>query len=336
MADTINPRSEHYNQRAASAKTVRIRERTDGLGRPSAQAEREACASATQKMSCIACHSSWNPSCFGCHLPQQANKKMPQLHNEGDITRNYVSYNFQTLRDDVFMLARDGDATANRIGPARSSCAIHVGSYNANRESIYVQQQTISGDGMSGIAFSTNVPHTVRGGPPLVHDPEHPLNPQNGRPPNAGAILPGHSTRPSRAPIATLQTSDNNAIMAQLLMQGTNYVNFIGRYCWVAAGEHGLAAVVVTERDEPQAVIGSSLHQLAFPDDFRKHLKPGATSNMPTNTPAVTSARAIHHRKPEVLSVQARGEYLYAACGETACGSSTSPSSTTKASPSES
>ena len=54
--------------------------------------------------------------------------------------------------------------------------------------------------------------------------------------------------------------------MAQLLMQGTNYVNFIGRYCWVAAGEHGLAAVVVTERDEPQAVIGSSLHELAYPD----------------------------------------------------------------------
>ena len=41
-------------------------------------------------MSCIACHSSWNPSCFGCHLPQRANIKMPQLHNEGDVTRNYV------------------------------------------------------------------------------------------------------------------------------------------------------------------------------------------------------------------------------------------------------
>ena len=127
---------------------------------------RSGCAHANKNMSCIACHSSWNPSCFGCHLPQKANKKMPQLHNEGDVTRNYVSYNFQTLRDDVYMLARDGNVTGNRIGPARSSCAIHVGSYNDNRESIYVQQQTISADGMSGIAFSTNVPHTVRGGHP--------------------------------------------------------------------------------------------------------------------------------------------------------------------------
>ena len=133
-----------------------------GAGSPDAT---KRCAHQNEQMSCIACHSSWNPSCFGCHLPQKANKKMPNLHNEGDVSRNYVAYNFQTLRDDVFMLARDGNVTGNRIGPARSSCAIHVGSYNANRESIYVQQQTISAEGLSGIAFSTNVPHTVRGGP---------------------------------------------------------------------------------------------------------------------------------------------------------------------------
>ena len=61
--------------------------------------------------------------------------------------------------------------------------------------------------------------------------------------------------------------------MAQLLMQGTNYVNFIGRYCWVAAGEHGFEGVIVTEREEPQAVIGSTLHELAFPDDYAKHVE---------------------------------------------------------------
>ena len=93
------------------------------------------CAHENENMSCIACHSAWNPSCFGCHLPQQANKKMPQLHNDGDVTRNYTSYNFQTLRDDVFMLARDGRVTGNRIGPARSSCAVHVSSYNEQSRS---------------------------------------------------------------------------------------------------------------------------------------------------------------------------------------------------------
>ena len=54
------------------------------------------------------------------------------------MTRNYTNYNFQTLRNDVFMLAKNGDVTGNRIGPAQSSCAIHVSSYNINREVIYV------------------------------------------------------------------------------------------------------------------------------------------------------------------------------------------------------
>ena len=43
-------------------------------------------------------------------------------------------------------------ATGNRINPARSSCAIHVSSYNSSRENIYHQQQTISGGGMKVLA----------------------------------------------------------------------------------------------------------------------------------------------------------------------------------------
>src|SRR5262249_43418208 len=160
--DTIDPKSEHYNAKSALAKTVRFLGDKMVWGEVPANAcnDDSGCAHSNKDMSCQACHSSWNPSCYGCHLPQQANKKMPQLHNDGDVTRNYVSYNWQTLRDEVFMLARDGLATCNRINPARSSCAVHVGSYNQNRESIYVQQQTISSEGFSGVAFSTNVPHT--------------------------------------------------------------------------------------------------------------------------------------------------------------------------------
>src|SRR5262249_31697844 len=149
--------------------------------------------------------------------------------------------------DEVYMLARDGDVTGNRIGPARSSCAIHVGSYNANRESIYVQQQTISAEGLSGIAFSTNVPHTVRG---------------------AGETKLCTDCHVSAA-------NDNNALTAEPLLHGPNSLNFTGRYCWVGAGDDGLAGVVVSERDEPQAVIGSSLHRLAYPDFFRGHLERG-------------------------------------------------------------
>ncbi len=299
--DTIDPQSEHYNVKSRMAKTVRFGDD----GNLTWGDKPQQCAHQNSRMSCITCHSSWNPSCFGCHLPQKANKKLPSLHNEGDVTRNFVSYNFQTLRDDVFMLAHDGDVTKNRIGPARSSCAIHVGSYNNNRESIYVQQQTISADGMSGIAFSTNVPHTVRGGP-------HPTDP-NFR----DEFRPGTTETKMCTDCHLSKNRDNNAIMAQLLMQGTNYVNFIGRYCWMAEGSSGLAAVEVTERDEPQAVIGSTLQQLAFPDDYRKHVE---RSNVLANAhehPGKDVSDNVTHpfRQPEVLSLQHRGEYLYAACG---------------------
>jgi hypothetical protein len=289
--DTIDPNNKkHYNPRAALAKTVRFGA-GDTFEWGDVPAGGEKClAHQNDNMSCIACHSSWNASCYGCHLPQKANKKVPQLHNEGDVTRNYVSYNFQTLRDDVYMLARDGDVTGNRIGPARSSCAIHVGSYNQNRESIYFQQQTISGEGMSGIAFSTNVPHTVRG--------------------------VGETKTCSDCHVS--KNDDNNAIMAQLLMQGTQYLNFIGKYCWVAAGAEGLAGVVVTERDEPQTVIGSSLHRLAYPDDFRRHVEHGRQLEHAHEHNGRDISEQLTHplRKPEIRDVQLRGEYLYAACGE--------------------
>jgi hypothetical protein len=232
---------------------------------------------------------------------------MPSLHNEGDVLRNYVAYNFQTLRDDVYMLARDGDVTGNKIGPARSSCAIHVGSYNQNRDAVYVQQQTISSDGLSGIAFSSNVPHTVRGGPPLV----------NGRPAHADANLPGRSETKSCTDCHLSKNNDNNAIMAQLLMQGTGYVNFMGRFAWVAAKDHGLYGVAVTEQEEPQAVIGSTLHKLAFPDYFRKHQVNGYKLKQAYEHSGRDIGDRITHprQKAEVLQVQPRGEFLYAACG---------------------
>jgi hypothetical protein len=288
--DTIDPHNSHYNAKSALAKTVRFDDAGSMIWGDLPRPGQRPCAHVDQSMSCIACHTSWNPSCFGCHLPQKANRKTPQLHNEGFITRNQVAYNFQTLRDDVFMLARDGDVTGNRIGPARSSCAVHVGSYNANRESIYVQQQTISADGMSGIAFSTNVPHTVRGA--------------------------GETKMCTDCHLST--NDDNNAIMAQLLMHGTGFVNFIGRYCWVGAGDHGLAAVVVTERDEPQAVIGSRLHELAYPDRYEEHLKRGGELEHGHEHPGkdIGEALSVHAPKAEVLGLQARGEFLYAACGE--------------------
>jgi len=287
VQDVITKGNKDYNEKAALAKT--IRREGDELVWGDLPKDGK-CAHANENMNCIACHSSWNPSCFGCHLPQKANKKMPQLHGEGDVSKNYSSYNFQTLRDDVFMIGHDGDVTGRKVGPVRSACAIHVGSYNGLRESIYVQQQTISGEGLSGIAFSSNAPHTVRG---------------------KGATKMCTDCHVSKE-------NDNNAIMAQLLMHGTNYVNFIGRYCWTAAGEHGLTAVEVTERDEPQTVIGSHMHRMAFPDFFHEHEERGRKLEHAHEHPGKDISDNLLHpfRKTEVLGLQNRGEFLYAACGE--------------------
>ncbi|MFO0808267.1 MAG: hypothetical protein U0746_06565 [Gemmataceae bacterium] len=290
VPDTITPGHPRYNAKAHLAKTVRFDGGKMAWGDVPPTGSGQCTAHGNDTMHCIACHSAWNPSCYGCHLPQRANAKMPHLHWDGDVTRNYTPYNFQTLRDEVYMLARDGDVTGNRIGPARSSCAIHVGSYNQNRESIYVQQQTISSEGMSGVAFSTNVPHTVRG--------------RDGTKQCTDCHVSLHN--------------DNNAWMAQLLMHGTNYLNFVGKYAWVACGEHGLNGVVVTERDEPQAVIGSSLHKLAFPEEFARHQKRKGYLEHAHEHPGVDIAQGLINplKSHEILAVQNRGEYLMAACGE--------------------
>lgn len=291
VKDTINPNHPDYNALSALSKTVRFdSDKEDHMVWGSLPANSKDCAHAIGNMSCIACHSSWNPSCYGCHLPQKADKKMPELHNEGDVDLNYTAYNWQTLRDEVYMLARDGIVTGQRIGPVRSACAIHVGSYNKNRESIYYQQQTISADGMSGIAFSTNVPHTVRG--------------------------KGETKLCSDCHLSS--ENDNNALMAQLLMQGTNYMNFIGKYAWVGAGSHGMFGVQVTERNEPQAVIGSSMHKMVYPDYYKEHEERDHKLKWFHEHPGNDIGENIFHpfKKSEVLNLQHRGEFLYAACGE--------------------
>ena len=138
VIDTITPESSHYSEKSRWAKTLQ----KDGQAWGAA-ADEEVLAHANSKMTCYACHSSWMTSCFGCHLSMSANKMKPMLHNSGQVTRNWTSYNFQVLRDDIFMLGIDGTATGHRIAPARSSSAVVVSSQTANREWVYQTQQTV-------------------------------------------------------------------------------------------------------------------------------------------------------------------------------------------------
>src|SRR4029077_15976288 len=80
-------------------------------------------------------------------------------------------------------------------------------------------------------------------------------------------------------------------------------MNCVGRSIYVATGDKGLEAVAVAEHDEPEAIYGSDLQRIAYPADYKKFVD--------------------HHRElstvfsheGNVLDIQARGEYAYAATG---------------------
>ena len=269
--DTITPGNSHFSMKSLRAKLM------NKHGSPLSQvpADDSQLAHANSSMTCYACHTSWTPTCFGCHLQMTANARRPMLHNEGLMTRNYTSYNFQVLRDDAYFLGVDGTVTGHRIAPARSSCAVLVSSQNANREWLYYEQQTISAAGLSGQAYSTFVPHTVR----------------------AKETKQCTDCHVSAA-------NDNNAWMAQLLLQGTNFMNFMGRYVFVATGKKGFEAVTVAEHDEPEAIYGSDLQRVAYPENFKKF---------------VAHDRQLHpatRHEGTVFDIQARGEYAYTANGK--------------------
>jgi|CXWL01.1.fsa_nt_gi hypothetical protein len=270
--DTVTPGNTDYNEKSAYAKTMQRDNKTWG----DTKTTEEMLAHRESSMTCYACHTSWVTSCFGCHLSMEANRKMPMRHNEGGDSRNFTSYNFQVLRDDIFMLGKDGTVTGHQVAPVASRSAVLVSSRNQNREWIYHQQQTISAEGFSGQSFSTHVPHTVRGKETQTCSDCH-----------------------------VSKDRDNNAWLAQVMLQGTNFVNFMGRYIYVAA-THSLDAVAVTEHTEPQAVYGSNLHKLAYKDNYEKFVREGR------------ELEEVYENKgrPDVLQVQVRGEYAYVAAGK--------------------
>src|SRR3954462_7519447 len=97
---------------------------------------------------------------------------------------------------------------------------------------------------------------------------------------------------------------DNNAWSSQVLLFGTGYLNYMSRWAWVATGKEGFEAIAIAERDEPPAILGSDLHKIAYPDRYKKHEEDHG------------ELKESHEHHGNVLDVQLRGEYAYAAMGE--------------------
>ncbi len=289
VRDTVDPKSAAYNPKAARAKLMgrfvgnEKLPQLQSLPLPSltdisaSTDSTKLLAHSDEKMACYTCHTSWTTACAGCHLPIQANWKQKSKHYDGKTTRNWASYNPQIARDDMFQLGLHGPAKDGKIVPVRSSSALVLSSSDINRQKIYIQQPPIAASGHSSQAFAPHFPHTVR------------------------------TTETKGCTDCHIsEANDNNAIMAQLLLLGTNFVNFVGANAWLGIGEGGVEAVQVTEWDEPQAVIGSYLQRYAYPDFFKTHEDRGRE---------LQSSYSHASEGGVTNTVQLRGEYLYTTSG---------------------
>ncbi len=292
--DSVTRGHPDFNERSARAKLIGKTNADFGPGVPASDRAHQ-----DSNMACYTCHLSWATSCGGCHLPIEANWKTTSHKYEEQETRNFATYNPQVARDDMFQLGLHQTSKGNIIAPIRSSSALMLSSTNINRERIYVQQPPISAAGFSSQAFAPHYPHTERR---------------------------EETKQCSDCHIA--KANDNNAIMAQLLLTGTNFVNFIGAQAWVGL-DGGIEAVRVTEYSEPQAVFGSYLQKYAYPDYWKQHVERNGRELIDWVRGKVFDRKASGETDPSedirnvhqsaggaARCIQARGEYLYVAEGK--------------------
>ncbi|SBV34516.1 LVIVD [uncultured Sphingopyxis sp.] len=299
----------HFNAKAARAKLMARSGSEDGKYEWGPGVAKEDRAHGDDRMTCFTCHLSWTTSCGGCHLPIEANWKTKSHHFEGEESRNFATYNPQVARDEMFQLGRHqltkpGEPGPNGevrgiITPVRSSSALILSSTNVNRERIYVQQPPISAAGYSSQAFAPHFPHTVR-----------------------------RAETKQCTDCHLSAADDNNAIMSQLLLLGTNFVNFVGLNVW-SGMEDGFQATRVTEWDEPQAVIGSYLQKYAYPDYWKLHVEQNGRElknwvrgkvfdkKLSGETRALEEfANIVQDTSGRVNCLQQRGEYMFVAEGK--------------------
>ncbi len=298
VKDSVDAAAPGFNAKAARATLMSRSGAVDGLYSFGPGIATEDRAHKDPDLACFTCHLSWTTSCGGCHLPIEANWKTEMHHYEGETTRNFATYNPQVARDQMFQLGKHQTTKGSQIAPVRSSSALVLSSTNINRERIYIQQPPISAAGFSSQAFAPHFPHTVR------------------------------LTETKTCTDCHLSADDdNNAIMAQLLLLGTNFVNFVGMNAWVGL-EGGFEAVRVTEWEEPQAVLGSYLHRYAFPEYYRMHVERngrelknwtrGKTfdADLSGETKAMEQFRnVVQGTRGAVRCLQLRGEYMFVAEG---------------------
>jgi hypothetical protein len=269
VADIVDPNKPDYSPKAAYAKLVR----QDGSVR--FELERSDVAHNYEKMECTSCHSSWQTTCSGCHLPIDLNVRSKDKHFENEYSRGYAPYNQQAVRVDTFFLGIGTTNHGNKITPFRPASSVIVSAYDRNRNNVVHQQPLISSPGFSNEAVTPHPPHTVR-------------------------TKETHSCGDCHIS----EKNDNNAKLAMLVGFGTNSLNFMGTYAFVAEQGKGVTAVQVADGIEPQPVIGSRFYRITNPQKAKKFEDEGRRLKT-----------AYSRRAPKVGALTVRGEYLLAAEG---------------------
>ena len=126
-------------------------------------------------------------------------------HYEGGETRNFATYNPQVARDDMFQLGLHGtgEGRQDRADPLQLG-ARPVLDQHQPRAHLHPAAADLGQPASSSQAFAPHYPHTERKIETKTCTDCH-----------------------------VSQNNDNNAIMAQLLLHGTNFVNFVGYNAWV-------------------------------------------------------------------------------------------------------
>ena len=301
VKNSVSKDHPEFNAKAARAKTVTAAKTASGSLQWGEGVSKESRAHDEDEMECYTCHLSWTTSCAGCHLPIEANWKTESHKYDGGTARNYATYNPQVARDQMFQLGKHQSTKGNSIAPVRSTSALVLSSTNINRERVYVQQPPISSAGFSSQAFAPHFPHTVRKEETKTCTDCH-----------------------------VSEDNDNNAIMSQLLLLGTNFVNFVGMHAYTGTVS-GLEAIRVTEWEEPQTVFGSYLHKYAYPDYYKAHVEDNdrelinwkrgkifdKENKWSGETGAIEEIANVRQKTGgEVGCLQLRGEYLFVAEGK--------------------
>ncbi len=138
--------------------------------------------------------------------PGQLEDRAPALRGRRDEELRQLQPAGGARRHVPARQARPGEG--GRFAPSPS--ALVLSSTNINRERIYIQQAPVAASGFSSQAFAPHYPHTER-----------------------------KTETKGCADCHVSDKGDNNAIMAQLLLQGTNFVNFVGFNAWMGQERTG-------------------------------------------------------------------------------------------------